>query len=262
MCEIKETNNKYDSTSDTVKHILRINELLHKVAKDVLDRADKHDRSKLSPEEKNIFDEFTPKLKNATFGSDEYKSFLTSMGDALKHHYENNKSHHPDLLTNGILDMNLLDLVEMLIDWKAASERHANGNILDSIMINKKRFNMSDDLVKIFLNTVDYFSFANPITFIIQAALSKDFYLLEDHIIKEIETKFDVKCYHNNCLPMVEETLEEFKANCIINGAHHCQYFFKSFRSLDSTKEVIEEIKMFLTEKSLNIYTNIFVTGI
>ena len=50
--------------------------------------------------------------------------------------------------------MSLFDLVEMLADWKAATTRHADGNIQDSLEINKKRFSISDQLFEILLNTV------------------------------------------------------------------------------------------------------------
>lgn len=48
----------------------------------------------------------------------------------------------------------LLDLVEMLCDWKAATERHNDGDIMRSIDINQKRFSMSPQLVSILRNTV------------------------------------------------------------------------------------------------------------
>jgi hypothetical protein len=51
--------------------------------------------------------------------------------------------------------MNLLDLIEMMADWVAASERHENGDIRRSIEHNAKRFKMSPQLVKIFENTAD-----------------------------------------------------------------------------------------------------------
>jgi hypothetical protein len=102
--------------------------------------------------EKELFDEFTPKLAGSTYGSDEYKEMLKGLKPALDHHYLYN-SHHPEHYDNGIDGMNLLDLVEMFYDWKAASERHKNGDILKSIEINKIRFNMSDQLVSILNNT-------------------------------------------------------------------------------------------------------------
>jgi hypothetical protein len=75
------------------------------------------------------------------------------MGTALQHHYDKN-AHHPEHYKNGIEDMNLIDIMEMFCDWRAASMRHNNGNLRKSIEINGERFNMSPQLVKIFENTV------------------------------------------------------------------------------------------------------------
>jgi hypothetical protein len=51
--------------------------------------------------------------------------------------------------------MTLVDLCEMIADWKAASMRHNNGDILKSIEINQPRFNYSDELKQILINTVE-----------------------------------------------------------------------------------------------------------
>lgn len=115
-----------------------------------------HDLSKLEDPEKAIFDEFTPKLKGCTYGSDEYKEFLKEMSVALDHHYKTNR-HHPEHFENGISGMDLIDLLEMLADWKGASERHADGDIIKSIEINSNRFGLSDQLAQIFINTLKYF---------------------------------------------------------------------------------------------------------
>lgn len=50
--------------------------------------------------------------------------------------------------------MDLLDIVEMLCDWKAATERHNDGDIMKSLEINKNRFNIDDQLFAILENTV------------------------------------------------------------------------------------------------------------
>ena len=143
---------KYDSANDTLDHIGRVAELIHKLCTDLVVRGSIHDISKLHPPEKDVFDRYTPLLKGTTYGSEEYKGYLDGMQPALKNHYAVN-SHHPEHHENGIDDMDLLDLVEMLCDWKAASERHGNGDIIRSIALNKKRFGMSDQLAKIFANT-------------------------------------------------------------------------------------------------------------
>jgi hypothetical protein len=48
----------------------------------------------------------------------------------------------------------LLDILEMLCDWKAAALRHNDGDIRRSIEINQERFGYSDDLKQILLNTL------------------------------------------------------------------------------------------------------------
>lgn len=144
---------EYDSAKETLYHIRRVSRLMHKACKDLLDRADSHDKSKLRYPEKAVFDKYTPKLEGTTYGSAAYKGYLESMKDALTDHYALN-SHHPEHHEDGINGMDLLDLVEMFCDWKAASERHADGDIHKSIALNKERFGMSDQLVSILKNTI------------------------------------------------------------------------------------------------------------
>ncbi len=150
----------YDSTADTLAHIRRVSALLNNVAIAFLSRAIEHDNSKLLPPEKYFFDTSTPRLKGLTYGSPEYAAELKLLGIALDHHYAHN-SHHPEHYKGGINDMNLFDIVEMLMDWKAASERHDDGNIVNSIIHNRQRFGMSNQLVDIFLNTVEHLGWAS-----------------------------------------------------------------------------------------------------
>src|SRR5690625_2942452 len=119
----------------------------------LVERSLDHDASKLKSPELEIFTEYTPKLKSSTYGSDEYKGFLKEMKVGLDHHYAKN-SHHPEHYTNGIRGMDLLDIIEMVCDWKAATMRHDDGDIMKSIEINQKRFGMSDELTSIIRNTV------------------------------------------------------------------------------------------------------------
>ena len=143
----------YNSVLDTMDHKERVRSLLYTFSVLLKIRGVNHDNSKLGDFEKPYFDELTPKLKNLEYGSDKYKESLSELQVALKHHYENN-SHHPEHYENGIDGFDLLDLCEMFFDWTAATERTKDGDILKSIEINKNRFNMSDQLVNIFNNTV------------------------------------------------------------------------------------------------------------
>lgn len=142
----------YDSTQDTKDHIEKVQGRLREIRTDLYLRGEVHDLSKLDLPEKAIFDEVSPKLKALTYGSDEYKAALMEMGEALTHHYEVN-SHHPEHWPNGINGMTLMEVVEMFADWKAASERHADGNFAKSLEINRTRFKISDQLAAILENT-------------------------------------------------------------------------------------------------------------
>lgn len=146
----------YDSRKDTEKHIKRVGFYLKKCLVEIAKRAKQHDYDKIHNKvEKKLFDEYTPKLKNCTYGSDEYKTFLEGLKEGLDIHYANNR-HHPEHFENGIQEMNLLDLLEMICDWKAASERHNDGDIYKSIEINQKRFGYSDEIKSILRNTVNF----------------------------------------------------------------------------------------------------------
>jgi hypothetical protein len=143
---------EYDSAADTAKHRYRVRALLSKIRGELWERGRVHDRSKLKEPEKAVFDEWTPKLKGSTYGSDEYAMALSAMGEGLWHHYAHNR-HHPEHFEGGITGMTLVDLVEMFCDWKAATERHDDGSLQRSIQQNNDRFGMGPVLTKILENT-------------------------------------------------------------------------------------------------------------
>ena len=152
-----------DQRPATREHIKTVQTVMYFLIKELGVRAIRHDASKLESPEREIFDEYTPKLRDTTYGSDEYKGYLKEMKVALDHHYAANR-HHPEHFTplvahmnviNETFAMNLIDIVEMLCDWKAATLRHADGDIRKSIEINQKRFGYSDELKAILLNTIE-----------------------------------------------------------------------------------------------------------
>ena len=181
---------KYDSWLDTTDHIDNVRTLLREIEGNLYKRSRAHDQSKLQSPEKEMFDEFTPKLRALTYGSPEYRQALVDMGPALQHHYMEN-SHHPehfkpvteetdveigeinayledlnksdpaygwlesyrDELESRVNRMSLLDVLEMLADWKAAGMRHADGDFAKSLEINQARFKISDQLQNVLINT-------------------------------------------------------------------------------------------------------------
>jgi hypothetical protein len=142
----------YDSTPETEAHIERVQTLCEDVSAAILTQSEFHDESKLESPEKEAFDVATPKLKGLTYGSPEYKQALVDLGPALQHHYANN-AHHPESHLRGVRDMTLIDVIEMLCDWKAATERHADGNLAKSLVHNRQRFGITDQLGDMLENT-------------------------------------------------------------------------------------------------------------
>jgi hypothetical protein len=147
------TQEQKSTNFETQQHIMKVQAFMNEIVSKLLTRASNHDKSKLENPELDIFVEHTKNLANLTYGSNEYNEYLQNLKPALQHHYANN-NHHPEHHKNGIIDMTLLDMIEMFVDWKAASLRHNNGNIKKSIEINGTRFDMNQQLVKIFENTV------------------------------------------------------------------------------------------------------------
>lgn len=167
----------YDSRPETYAHIQEVQRRLGRAIRNLIGRSEAHDQSKLVSPEVEAFDEHTGRLRGTTYGSDEYKACLAAMKPALDHHYAAN-SHHPEHFAGticvqcgnrddepctcggprtsvaGIRGMTLLDLVEMLCDWKAATLRHADGDIRRSIEVNQARFGYSDELKQILFNTL------------------------------------------------------------------------------------------------------------
>ncbi len=144
----------YVSGADTLQHIGHVRKYLKQVNDNLTDRGLKHDRSKLINPEKELFDIWTPKLKDMEYNSPEYKASLASLKPALDNHYANN-SHHPEYHENGINGMDLLDIVEMLADWKASTLRTKNGNLRKSIEMNAERFGYGEQLKTILINTME-----------------------------------------------------------------------------------------------------------
>lgn len=147
-----------DSRPETYEHIRTVRENLDKIIIALLQRAEEHDQSKLLAPELAGFDKATGQLRGLTYGSEAYKAQLAQVDlkDTVQHHYKHNR-HHPEYFHQGIRGMNLVDLVEMLADWEAATHRHNDGNIALSIELNQDRFGYSDELKEILLNTAQDF---------------------------------------------------------------------------------------------------------
>lgn len=137
---------------ETQKHIETVRKYIRFMIDKIETRGVKHDASKLESPEVELFTQYTPKLANTVYGSEEYQQHLAGLKPALDHHYASNR-HHPEHFVNGVNDMTLVDIMEMFCDWKASTLRMNDGNLLKSIELNAERFHMDGQLKQILINT-------------------------------------------------------------------------------------------------------------
>ena len=131
-----------------MRHCLNLKQALGKVISNLQDRSDSHDYSKLEDDEFDAVIHYQ-KLDGLEYGSEEYKEKMneirpfTAKGWDL--HIKRN-SHHPEH-HNNIDDMGLLDIIEMVCDWKAANATYntSEQSFRDAakVCIEKYGFNMT-----------------------------------------------------------------------------------------------------------------------
>ena len=139
--------------AETREHMQLVGANINIFVRELLKRAEIHDQSKLeSPELEGYASVVTP-LKTVEYGSEEYKENLRRIQPVIDHHYSKNR-HHPQHFSDGLAGMTLIDLLEMLADWSAASQRNKNGNLHKSVELNAGRFKISPQLQAILENTV------------------------------------------------------------------------------------------------------------
>ena len=144
-----------DARKVTREHINRVQNLISIFSTQLWHRAQTHDASKFDPLEagplqamQDLIDAEGP----APFGTDEYRRRTALLGPMLEHHYAHN-SHHPEHYPDGIAGMDLLDLVEMFHDWKAASER--GGDSAMGLTYCVEKYGIPPMLAAILRNTAD-----------------------------------------------------------------------------------------------------------
>ena len=141
-----------DFVKDLVQHKQWVAENMQAATTELFLRAAVHDNSKFSPEEFELYDKVFPELQKYAYGSPELRAVYAQIKPALKHHFSVNR-HHPEYHESGIKGMNLIDMLEMVCDWMAASRRSQTG-IDKGLEINKERYGIDDQLFEIIKNTV------------------------------------------------------------------------------------------------------------
>ena len=144
---------------DTInKHRKRVFDLMAKISQDVMQRGNDHDLSKYDETELPTYARVIEEFEKCPYGSVGYWRAKDSLGDTVKHHHEKNR-HHPEHFHNGIDGMNLVDLLEMLCDWKSATQNHPEhpGDMQNSIKIAIEKYKISPQLAQVLYNTMKDF---------------------------------------------------------------------------------------------------------
>lgn len=116
-----------ESQKDTIAHIAKVQFNLSTVIYNLHERSTVHDRSKFEEPELSGYEGLAQTLKGLTYGTPEHRAL-------------------------GVTDMSLLDIIEMLCDWKAAHDRNGD-DFGHSIQVSVSRFNISEQLHAILINT-------------------------------------------------------------------------------------------------------------
>lgn len=136
---------------DTRKHIEQVATFLHTVIDALRQRAIDHDRSKLEEPERSAYAVVIPQLAGLKYGTPEHRKVLGYMKPAIRHHQQANR-HHPEYHRKGLAGMDLVDLAEMVCDWRAAAMRSGD-DFKKSLKVSLKRFGVGDELASIITNT-------------------------------------------------------------------------------------------------------------
>lgn len=141
------------SLIDTINHIQLVQKFLTEIINRLEYRLLLHDDSKLNEPELSGYAGLSDALKGLEYGSPEYRAAFEPFKPIIKHHYLHN-DHHPEHFQNGINDMDLIQIIEMLADWKAASTRNSD-TLKATLGKTLERFGIDGQLSIIIRTTVD-----------------------------------------------------------------------------------------------------------
>lgn len=134
-------------------HKYLVLQYLNPIIQELIKRGEEHDNSKFGEDEFPIIVASIADFQKHPYGSPEYDAMRLKYVNAFAIHHKKNR-HHPEHFPEGVDGMTLMDLVEMLCDWKAASLRtRGDGTIQKSLAIASEKYKLSPQLIKILENT-------------------------------------------------------------------------------------------------------------
>jgi len=142
-----------DVLCDTILHVSEIQEALEEMSSELRKRGLAHDRTKFQELEFDAFTSTRLRFKKVDYGTPEYKALVDEIKPVVDHHYANNR-HHPNYHEHGINSMTLIDIAEMLADWKVAARRSPNNKFKDTLEFAFNKHGISKQLGQIIKNTL------------------------------------------------------------------------------------------------------------
>ena len=155
MSKNKIDNYELDLTLNVMNHRAILMKYAHNFIVRLLNRVNTHDDSKLREPELSLFSSNAREFyEGKTYYDESYIELKKSVEIAIQNHYAHNR-HHPEHFEDGINDMNILDILEMLLDWIASNDKYDNNieNVVEMLAIQKERFHISDQLHGILILT-------------------------------------------------------------------------------------------------------------
>ena len=140
-----------------IAHRAQVRLNLHALMQEIERRALGHDLSKLSTKELNGFIRINRTAREHPYGSEEYRASMDAEkgeGGCITLHFSKN-SHHPEFHESNA-SMGFLDIIEMVMDWKAASDTYGNMTLRGSLPHHRERFNFSDEQWWLIGSVVDW----------------------------------------------------------------------------------------------------------
>lgn len=133
---------------EMIEHNTVVRQNLSMISMAIEARAIVHDLSKFSLDEFESFVELKKIARTHPYGSVEYDLSMKN-NQAITLHFARN-THHPEHHHNGVVDMSLLDMIEMVCDWKATNEVRLRKNETaisweESMELQRKRFSLTDN---------------------------------------------------------------------------------------------------------------------
>lgn len=133
-------------------HKLGVQKKLYTLIEELKKRADEHDESKLKEPEYSGWVQMD-KEPRYPYGSEEYYDKMNRYKWLFDEHYKANR-HHPEHWQGFFSDMDLIDLLEMLVDWVSYNDRLTSNKAIILVEEQCKRFDFPPLLKDLILNTL------------------------------------------------------------------------------------------------------------